>query len=156
MFYMGEEIVAQKLSRYNNIVEAKENLHGERAGNGAAMFRFYQDLLGLNDRHSAIRSRHIDIVHALPATRVLAFTRRLYDEDVLVVASLNNAAFADGYIIETTQNRLPAGAYREIFNSDSDRYGGNNLGNFGAAISSQNGRIELRLPARGFLVLKRE
>ena len=156
MFYMGEEIGAQKLARYNTIVEAKEDLHGERAGNGAAMFRFYQDLLGLNDRHSAVRSRHIDIVHALPDTRVIAFTRRLFDEDLLVVASLNNAAFADGYVIQTDQSRLPAGAYREIFNSDSARYGGSDLGNFGAAIPSSHGRIQLRIPARGCVVFKRE
>ena len=156
MFYMGEEIVAQKLARYNNIVEAKEDLLGERAGNGAAMFRFYQDLLGLNDLHSAIRSHQIDILHALPETRVIAFTRRLFDEDLLVVASLNNAAFADGYLIQTDQSRLPAGAYREIFNSDSAQYGGSDLGNFGAAISSNSGQIQLRIPARGFLVLKRE
>jgi 1,4-alpha-glucan branching enzyme len=156
MFYMGEEVLAQKLALYDNIVEAKEDLHGERAGNGAAMFRFYQDLLALNDRHSAIRSRHIDVVHALPDTRVIAFTRRLFDEDLLVVASLNNAAFADGYVIQTDQSRLPAGAYREIFNSDSARYGGSDLGNFGAAIPSSHGRIQLRIPARGFVVFKRE
>ena len=88
------------------------------------MFRFYQDLLGLNDRHSAVRSRHVDILHAQPATRVIAFTRRLFDEDLLVVASLNNAAFDDGYVIQIDQSRLPAGNYREIFNSDSERYGG--------------------------------
>jgi 1,4-alpha-glucan branching enzyme len=156
MFYMGEEIGAQKLARYNKIAEAKEDLQGERAGNGAAMFRFYQDLLGLNDRHSAVRSQHIDIVHALPNTRVIAFTRRLFDEDLLVVASLNNASFADGYVIETDQGRLPAGAYREIFNSDSTRYGGSDLGNFGSAIPSSHGRIQLRIPASGFVVFKRE
>jgi 1,4-alpha-glucan branching enzyme len=156
MFYMGEEIGAQKLSKYDNVVQAKEDLHGERAGNGADMFRFYQDLLGLNDRHSAVRSRHIDIVHALPATRVIAFTRRLFDEDLLVVASLNNSAFANGYAIQTDQSRLPAGAWREIFNSDSARYGGSDLGNSGAAIPSNHGRIELRVPARGFVVLRRD
>ena len=97
-----------------------------------------------------------DIVHALPETRVIAFTRRLFDEDLLVVASLNNNAFADGYMIQTDQSRLPTGGYREIFNSDSARYGGSNLGNFGSAIPSNQGRIQLRIPARGFLVLKRE
>jgi hypothetical protein len=32
MFVMGEEIVAQKSVRYDNIDQSKEDLHGERAG----------------------------------------------------------------------------------------------------------------------------
>ena len=156
MFFMGEEILAQKSAKYDNIVEAKEDLYGERADHGAAMFRFYQDLLDLNRRHAVVRSGEIDILHALPTTRVAAFTRRSDAEDLLIVASLNNAAFADGYIIDTAEARLPAGSWREIFNSDSDRYGGDNVGNFGAAIPAAHGRIQLRIPSRGLVVLRRE
>ncbi len=156
MFFMGEEILAQRSAKYDNIVQAKEDLHGERAGNGASLFRFYQDLLELNRRHPVVRSGEIDVIHALPTTRVVAFVRRSFAESLLVVASMNNAAFADGYVIETAESRLPSGAWREIFNSDSDRYGGNNLGNFGTAIPAVQGRIQLRIPARGFVVLRRE
>ena len=71
MFFMGEEIVAQKTSTYDNIAQAKEDLHGERAGKGRCMFRFYQDLLDLNRDHAVVRSGQIDILHALPTTRVV-------------------------------------------------------------------------------------
>jgi 1,4-alpha-glucan branching enzyme len=156
MFFMGEEILAQKSSKYDNIVSAKEDLYGERAGQAAAMFRFYQDMLDLNSSHPVIRSGQIDIVHALHTTRVIAFTRRSFGQDLLVVGSLNNEAFANGYVIQTEQVRLPTGFWREILNSDSDRYGGKNLGNFGAAIPTVQGRIQLRIPAQGLIVLRRQ
>jgi 1,4-alpha-glucan branching enzyme len=40
MFFMGKEIVAQKLYKYDNVAQSKEDLVGERAGMGAHMFRF--------------------------------------------------------------------------------------------------------------------
>ena len=40
------------------------------------MFRYYQDLIRLRRSHPAVRSHHIDIVHAFGPTRVIAFTRR--------------------------------------------------------------------------------
>jgi 1,4-alpha-glucan branching enzyme len=73
-------------------------------------------------------------VHASDPNRVIAFTRRDGQTEVLVVASLNNHPFQNGYRIETDPNRLPAGSWRETFNSDSDIYGGANVGNLGAAI----------------------
>jgi 1,4-alpha-glucan branching enzyme len=103
-----------------------------------------------------MRSGQIDIIHALPTTRVVAFVRRSFAESLLIIASLNNAAFADGYVIDTDEARLPTGAWREIFNSDSHLYGGNNLGNFGTAIPAAHGRIQLRIPAQGFVVMRRE
>jgi 1,4-alpha-glucan branching enzyme len=155
MYFMGEEIVAQKPYRYNNVAESKEDLLGERAGHGAPMFRFYQDLIRLRRANRAIRSRHIDIVHAHGPTRVIAFTRRDGTSDVLIVASLNNHPFADGYRITTDPARLPAGLWKETLNSDAALYGGNNVGNLGAGIPSADGGIDLRLPANGILVLQR-
>ena len=35
---------------------------GERAGNGARLFRFYQDAMRFRRRHSAVRTRNIDII----------------------------------------------------------------------------------------------
>lgn len=155
MFYMAEEIVAQRHSRYDNIADSKEDLHGERAGNGAKMFRYYQDLIRLSRDSRAIRSHNIDVIHAHDPTRVIAFTRTDGTSNILVVASLNDNPFGDGYIIQTRADRLESGLWREIFNSDSSLYGGSDTGNFGAAIPVQNGRIELRLPANGLLVLHR-
>src|SRR5204863_1642679 len=94
MFFMGEEIVAQQLYQHNNILAAREDLAGERDGNGSRMFRYYQDLIRLRTQHAAIRSRQIDILHAHNANRVIAFTRRDGSNELLIVASLNNTAYS--------------------------------------------------------------
>ena len=153
MFLMGEEIVAQKPYRYDNVAEAKEDLFGERAGAGATMFRFYQDLIRLRRTSRAVRSHNLDVVHAHDANRVIVFTRREATSDVLVAASLNNRPF-DRYLIETGSERLPSGTWIETFDSDARVYGGTGAGNPGT-VSSAGGRIELRLPANGFVVLQR-
>ncbi len=155
MFFMGEEVVAQKLYRYDNILQAREDLLGERAGNGARMFRFYAELAALRRAHPGIRSHEIDVVHAYDPTRVIAFTRRQAGSELLVVASLNNRPYADGYVVQTDPGHLPAGSWQEVFNSDAAAYGGGNVGNYGAAIPARDGRIELRLPANGFVVLRK-
>ncbi|WP_427004090.1 alpha-amylase family glycosyl hydrolase [Pseudarthrobacter sp. H2] len=155
MFFMGEEIVAQKLCKYNNISVSKEDLHGERTGLGATMFRFYQDVIRLSRENRAVRSREIDVLHACDPSRVIAFTRNEGTSRLLVVASLNNRPFPDGYIIESDVHRLQPGMWKEIFNSDSSLYGGTDLGNFSAALPSLSGQIKLRLPANGFVVLQR-
>jgi 1,4-alpha-glucan branching enzyme len=155
MFFMGEEIVAQKQYRFDNVAASKEDLFGERAGAGATMFRFFQDLIRLRRANPAVRSRHIDVVHAHGPTRVIAFTRRDGQREVLVVASLNNRPFTDGYVIQSDPDRVPAGLWQETFNSDAAVYGGSNVGNFGAAIPAGDGRLELRIPANGFLVLQK-
>jgi 1,4-alpha-glucan branching enzyme len=155
MFFMGEEVVAQKSYRYDNVDDSKEDLSGERSGAGAAMFRFYQDLIRLRRANAAVRSQHVDIVHVDGQRRVIAFTRRAREAEVLVVASLNNHPFLDGYVLQTDSGRLPSGMWQETFNSDSQLYGGQNVGNFGAAIPAAAGRLQLRLPSNGFVVLQR-
>jgi 1,4-alpha-glucan branching enzyme len=155
MFFMGEEIVAQKPCKFNNIAASKEDLFGERAGAGSHMFRYFQDLIRLRRANPAVRSRHLDVVHAWGPTRVIAFTRRRGSNELLVVASLNNHPFDDGYVIQTGPDRLPAGAWQETFNSDAAIYGGGNVGNYGAAVPCSDGRIQLRIPANGLLVFQR-
>jgi 1,4-alpha-glucan branching enzyme len=155
MFFMGEEILAQRSYRHDNVSQSKEDLAGERAGAGARMFRFYQDLIRMRRANRALRSRKIDIVHASDPNRIIAFTRRDAQTEVLVVASLNNHPFQNGYRIQTDPGRLPAGLWQETFNSDSAIYGGANIGNLGAAIPADNGQIELVIPANALLVLQR-
>jgi len=155
MFFMGEEVVAQQSYRFDNVSQSKEDLAGERAGAGARMFRFYQDIIRMRRANRALRSRRVDIVHASDPNRVIAFTRREGQTEVLVVASLNNHAFENGYRIQTDPGRLPSGLWRETFNSDSAIYGGANFGNLGAAIPANNGQLELVIPANGLVVLQR-
>src|SRR5215831_3731307 len=47
MFFMAEEIGAQKLYKFNSFIANREDIIGERAGNGKQLFRFYQDLISL-------------------------------------------------------------------------------------------------------------
>jgi 1,4-alpha-glucan branching enzyme len=155
MFFMGEEIAAQKPCKYNNTSVSKEDLHGARGDAGGRMFRYYQDLIRLRRANPAVRSSHLDVVHALNGTRVIAFTRRHAGNDLLIVASLNNHPFTDGYVIRTDPHRLPVGEWQETFNSDGAVYGGNDVGNYGAAIPCSGGSIQIRIPANGLLVLQR-
>jgi 1,4-alpha-glucan branching enzyme len=127
-----------------------------RQAHGAALFRYYQDLIHLKRGSRALRSRNLDIIHAADDNRVLAFTRHDGPTHDLVIASMNNRPFVDGYRIQTTADHLPAGGWQEIFNSDSYFYGGTNLGNYGATLRVQDGAIDVRLPANGLLVLQKK
>ncbi|WP_461102126.1 alpha-amylase family glycosyl hydrolase [Spirosoma koreense] len=151
MFFMGEEIGAQKPYRYDTFIDNKEDLLGDRIGVGAHMFRFYQDLISLSRRLPSIRTKNIDILHAINSTRVIAFKRWQGDEQVLVVASWNNQAYP-GYRLAVDAYRLPNGGWREVFNSDSANFGGANVGNGGATLLSSEGTITVTLPANGFVI----
>ncbi|NJO94897.1 MAG: alpha-amylase [Pleurocapsa sp. CRU_1_2] len=153
MFMMGEEIGAQRYYRYSDFLSNREDLLGERQGEGRRLFRFYQDIIGLRLEHSGLRSHNIDIIHVHNANRIIAFRRWDNSEELLVVASLNNSPFGSGYAIENS--RLGNNTWREIFNSDAEPYGGNSIGNLGGSISSSNGRIDVVIPANGFVVLQR-
>ncbi len=156
MFFMGEEIGAQQRYTYDNFLAHREDILGERARNGAALFRFYQDLLTLSRRLHAIRSRNIDIVHQSNANRVIAFKRWSGDQEVMIVASLNTTPFVDGYDINKDTLAIPAGGWKEIFNSDAAMYGGQNVGNQGAVIPSTPGHLNVVIPASGLVVLVRQ
>jgi 1,4-alpha-glucan branching enzyme len=154
MFLMGEEVGAQKDYRYNDFADNREDLYGLRQGDGALLFRFYQDLIRFRLSHPGLRSHDIDIVYTYNPNRILAFRRFGSGEEFLVVASLNNQPFTAGYTIDNF--RIANGRWQEVFNSDMADYGGDNVGNFGVNISSSNGRISVVIPASGFIVLQRQ
>jgi 1,4-alpha-glucan branching enzyme len=156
MFLMGEEIGAQKPYTYDNFVSNRENILGERNGNGRNLFRFYQDLITLSRRLRSIRSNNIDILHQWNANRVIAFKRWTGEEEVIVAASLNNTAFASGYQIEKDLLAIPNAGWKEIFNSDAAIYGGQNMGNSGATILSNQGCLNIIIPANGFVVFAKQ
>ena len=155
MFFMGEEIGAQKRYTYDNFLANREDILGERAGNGKALFRFYQDLISLSRRLRSVRSHNIDIVHQWNPNRIIAFKRWSGDEEVIIVASLNNTS-ANGYVIEKDLLAIPDAGWKEIFNSNAAIYGGQNMGNGGATIPSNQGRLNLTIPANSFVVLVKQ
>jgi 1,4-alpha-glucan branching enzyme len=156
MFFMGEEICAQKRYTVDNFMNAREDIIDERSGLGGAMFRYYQDLITLSRRLRSVRTHNIDVLHHSNANRVIAFKRWVVGEEVIVVASLNNAPFANGYVIEKDTLAIPNGGWKEIFNSDASIYGGQNVGNGGAAVGSSGGRINVCIPANGLIILVRQ
>ncbi len=153
MFFMGEEVGASKPFTYNRWLENREDLYGERAGDGARMFRFYQEAIRLRLNHAGLRSRRIDVLYVNNINRILAFRRWAEGSDYLVLASFNNLPFGAGYVFPNL--RLTDDRYEEIFNSDAATYGGDNVGNAGATISLRNGRFEAVVPANAFVVFER-
>ena len=155
MFLMGEEIGAAKKFRYYDFFLNKEDLIGERTGSGKLLFRFYQDLIGLLTAKPAARSRELDVIYRHNDHRVIAFTRSSSLQQLLVVASLNDAPFDHGYVIWTDPARLPDGWWQEIFNSDAAKFGGDNVGNGGSTLQVNGGTINAVIPARGFVVFEK-
>lgn len=153
MFFMGEEVAASLPYRFADFSTAREDYLALRQGTGARLFRFYADLIRLRLARPALRSRNASIVYVHDANRVLAFRRFEGGEDLLVIASLNNAAFSDGYVLRSAG--LSDGRWREIFNSDASAYGGGSLNNEGA-LNAMGGALVLRMPANAVIVLQRE
>jgi 1,4-alpha-glucan branching enzyme len=156
MFFMGEEIGAQKQYTFNNFLSNREAILGERIGNGKALFRFYQDVISLSRRLRSIRSHNIDILHQSNANRVIAFKRWSGAEEVIIFASLNNSSFPNGYVIDKDLLAIPNAGWKEVFNSDAAIYGGQNMGNGGAIIPSNQGRLNVVIPASGFVVFVKQ
>ena len=153
MFFMGEEVGASRPYLYDDFINAREDFYALRQGAGASLFRFYQDLIRLRLTQPALRSFNLDIVYTHNGHRLLAFRRWDSATELLVVASLNNASFDNGYTIYGPG--IEAGQWREIFNSDAVQYGGSGMLNQDT-LSSSNGAFTARLPANSVLVLQRQ
>ncbi|HMH24589.1 MAG TPA: alpha-amylase family glycosyl hydrolase [Puia sp.] len=151
MFFMGEETAALKNYTVNSFLGNREDLEGDRAGIGAGMFRYYQDLIKLSRRLGSVRGSNIDILHVNNDGRVIVFKRWSGDEQVLIAVSFNNNPFP-AYTVDSDPFRLPDGGWKEIFNSDAALYGGTNTGNGGAVLNAAGGSIRMVLPASGLLV----
>jgi len=155
MFLMGEEIGAAKYFLYDTFAQNKEDLIGQRTSEGRFLFRFYQDLIRLVTTTAAARSSTLDVIYRHNDNRVIAFTRSAPGQQLLILASLNDAPFDQGYVIGTDSWRLHAGGWREVFNSDAAIYGGDNVGNSGATVQVNSGEINAVIPARGFVVFEK-
>lgn len=151
MIFMGEEVGAAKQFTYDGFLRNREDLFDTRSGVGEQLFHFCKDLITLRKAKTALRSRHIQIVYTHNDNRILAFKRWDDSEEILVVASLNNHAFHNGYFLRTPL--IGERNWKEVFNSQASAFGGDNTGNRGAVLSSSHDGLDLILPANGFLVL---
>jgi 1,4-alpha-glucan branching enzyme len=153
MFLFGEEVGSNQKFLYDRVLEFREDLQGERLTTGLFLFRYYSDLIRFRLAHPGLRTRSIDVLHVHNVNRVIAFRRWGDGEDFLVLASLRNAPFSDGYVVEN--GRLPNGQWQEVFNSDAAIYGGNNIGNLGATSPSANGRFDAVIPSNAVVVFRK-
>ncbi len=151
MFLMGEEVGVVKDFTYDGFLENREDLLGARRGVGRYLFRFYQDLIRLRQRHQTFATANIETVLAHNADRILAFRRWKGPEHYLVVTTLSDFGWPDGY--ELAAPAVATGNWREIFSSDAKLYGGAGVSNEGE-LEVIDGRITVKLPARGFVVLR--
>jgi 1,4-alpha-glucan branching enzyme len=155
MFFMGEEVGTPNPFTVSTFAANKVDLIGQRTGDGRFLFRFYQDLIRFVLANAAARSNVLDVIYTHNDNRVIAFTRSTPGQMLLILASLNDAPFGSGYGITTDPSRLPAGGWREVFNSDAAIYGGQNVGNSGAVLPVSNGQIYAIIPAHGFTVFQK-
>jgi 1,4-alpha-glucan branching enzyme len=153
MFFMGEEIGAQKPYRYDNFLLNREDIVGDARGVGANLFAYFKALIRLSIETPAIRSRNIEVGYTDNANRVIAFHRWDGAGEYLVLGCLANAAFTEGYWVRT--DRLGGFGWTEIFNSDGAAYGGWNVGNAGRTLVAENGSLNVVLPAAGLVVLRK-
>jgi 1,4-alpha-glucan branching enzyme len=153
MFFMGEEVGAQKPYRYNDFLANREDILGETIRNGAKLFRCYRDLIDFSINHGAIRSGNIEVSVCHDANRVIAFHRWDGQGEFFIVGSLANAAFRSGYRLSSP--RLAGANWQEVFNTDSDSYGGTNVGNAGITFRAERDALNVVLPACGVLVFQR-
>lgn len=152
MFFMGEEVGAANPYMHDSFLNSREDLAGLRAGTGQGLFRYYQDLIRLWRGAPALRSTDIEVLYVHEANRVLAFRRWWDDQELVVLASLANHPYAQGYDI--AHPALGGKRWTEVLSSDASLYGGAGLGNPGA-LDSGGGVLSARLPANGLLVLER-
>jgi 1,4-alpha-glucan branching enzyme len=153
MFLFGEEVGFKNDFLYNHILALREDFRTLRQTTGQHLFTFYSDLIHLRRDNPGLQAAGIDVLHVHDANRVLAWHRWGDGQNFLILSSLNNRAFRDGYVVANP--RLPDGRWKEIFNSDSARFGGDGIGNSGAEIPSHDGVLNAVIPANGFIVLKR-
>jgi 1,4-alpha-glucan branching enzyme len=151
MFLMGEEIGAVKDFTYDGFLENREDLQGERQGAGRYLFRFYADMIRLRQRHHALSTPNIEVTQVHNADRLLAFHRWRGPEHYLVVATLSDTGFPEGYSVSAPASA--AGAWREIFSSDAKIYGGSGVSN-DEEIPVKEGKLQVKVPARGLVVLR--
>jgi 1,4-alpha-glucan branching enzyme len=113
----------------------------------------YKDLIALRRSSDAFLPRSpIHRVMTHNADQVVAFERKGPSGDAFVVIT-----HLDDQTKENYQVPLPEGNWKEVFNTDAEVYGGNNVGNGGGVVTSRPGQpASLTLPAGGTLVLKKQ
>ena len=156
LLFMGNEFAQNREWHHDGSLDWHLLQFGEHAGVQALvrdLNALYRSQKALHER-DAFRDGFEWIDYGDYRNSVLTFVRRARDGDDFILVACNfTPVVRRAYRVGVPQ----AGAYREIFNSDSMHYGGSNVGNFGtvdAAPVPHHGRdcsIEIDLPPLGVL-----
>ena len=132
--------------KYQNFsTEQKQNAEVQAAK--AGHFKSYQDLIALRSSSDAFRAdAPISRVMTHSQDKVMAFSRHGSEDNFVVATNFGKQNRLDYKL------NLPQGNWKEVFNSDAQAYGGNNLGNGGGTFDAQQGLV---LPAGSTIVLQR-
>lgn len=154
MFLFGEEVCAEKKFLYGNVLENRENYLELKETSGRRMYRFYKDAIELRRKHVALRSGNLEVLYTHNDNRVLAFKKWDQREMFLIVATFSNFHFDNpGYNIPVDLSS-EGGYWREIFNSNAEIYGGDDVGNNGGEIGYDNG-FRCVIPRNSICVYKK-
>lgn len=134
-------------------MDAREDLQGLKEGEGKGLFRSYRELVRLRQRHDATATPNLEVLMTHNAHRMITFLRTKGPERYLVVATLSNTGWPEGYELRVAN--LPKGRWREIFTSDAIEYNGSGVTNEKSDLEASNGTLTLKVPPRGFVVLRR-
>jgi 1,4-alpha-glucan branching enzyme len=148
---MGEEVGCINPYRFDDVLKNREDFNGLRQGEGAKLFSCFSALLRLRRTEHALRAGASRMLFADDASRVLAFQRRNDEDEFVVVGTLSNSAFPE-YVV--SHPGFGDARWREVFNSDDERFGGSGLNN-GAGVGSQGGALRFTLPANSVVVFQR-
>jgi 1,4-alpha-glucan branching enzyme len=153
IFFMAEEVGSQNDFPLDSagILAAREDIVGESLATGANLFAFYRGMIAFRAARPSMRGGSLAVVYVHDQNRVVAWTRQTAGEELLFVASLNNAPFSGGYSLACNPALLADGGWTEVFNSDAAVYGGDAVGNAGATLTASGGTISVVIPACGLV-----
>jgi len=134
------------IEKYSSMTpEQKKN--AEALANKRGQFDWYRDLIKLREKSDAFNSNsEISRLYTHNADRVMAYKRKGGNDEYIVVSNFSDQD-RHNYGVG-----LPPGKWKEILNSDSAMYGGENRGNSGAEISGNGG---IRIAPGTTVVLKK-
>lgn len=151
-FLMGEEVGAQESYDFGEERWSRADLIGLRHGEGAALFRWFQELACLRRGSRALRRGELEILLADDAARLLVFRRSAGPEELLVVVHAGAHPFPRGYRIHDLP--LPDRDWNELLASDATRFGGDGLVNEDFSLPSRGGTLELVLAPHSISFLR--
>lgn len=127
-----------------------ESSSAERMSARQGHFQCYADLIKLRSSSAAFDSTsEASRLYTHNGDKVLSLKRSGEGQEFVVVTNFgdhNRGSYDAG---------LPAGKWQEVFNSDSQSYGGSNFGNAGQVLTIDSNHRGVNLPAGGTVVFRK-